>query len=294
MKYETIAPSQAIIAQQPSNVFNGLAAGSYTFKVTDANGCFDTKVITIDAAVKIAISGNKNNDVKCKGDSTGNGTFTISNVATAGDYTFALTAGTLGTGTLTKSATDANVLVLKNVAKGTYTVEVTSNSTGCKSTATIIIDEPVLGLSLTATASNITCSKFTSTITASPVGGTPTYKYAVVKQGALDPALTDYDANATLSVNTASGVDVNWVVFVMDANGCTAKIPVSIAKDPTPSVTAVVNNQCTGSGNSFTITATGTGGTGTLTYGINGVNGAFSTTKVFNVGPGTYTVWVKD
>ncbi len=36
LQYETIAPSVAIVAKQTSNVFAGLASGSYTFRVTDA------------------------------------------------------------------------------------------------------------------------------------------------------------------------------------------------------------------------------------------------------------------
>ncbi|TPG29542.1 hypothetical protein EAH81_27650, partial [Flavobacterium pectinovorum] len=286
MKYETIAPSQAIIAQQPSNVFNGLAAGSYTFKVTDANGCFDTKVITIDAAVKIAISGNKNNDVKCKGDSTGNGTFTISNVATAGDYTFALTAGTLGTGTLTKSATDANVLVLKNVAKGTYTVEVTSNSTGCKSTATIIIDEPLNPLTATLVQVNGNCKVGTSAVTINAAGGTLAYKYAFVLDGAAMGTLT---TSNTANLDPALGSD--WDGYVVDANGCQVKFDITIVNDAVPTVTATATNQCLGVG-TYTITATGVG-KGPFTYSINGTS--FNTPNTFTVTTaGTYNIWAKD
>jgi hypothetical protein len=58
-----------------------------------------------------------------------------------------------------------------------------------------------------------------------------------------------------------------------------------------PSVTAVVNNQCTGSSSTFTITATGTG-LAPLTYSKDGTN--FQTSNVFNVAAGTYTISVKD
>ncbi|WP_196216512.1 hypothetical protein, partial [Flavobacterium sp. LC2016-01] len=95
---------------------------------------------------------------------------------------------------------------------------------------------------------------------------------------------------------TNSGADMNWVVYVMDANGCTDSVAVTLSTDPTPSVTAVLSNQCTASGSGFTITATGTGGKGALVYGINGVGGAFTSNNVFNVPASAtpYTVWVKD
>src|SRR6185436_14294763 len=141
---------------------------------------------------------------------------------------------------------------------------------------------------------NINCNNDNAVITATATGGTTNYSYAVVKQGASAPATTAYGTNKVLTVDTNSGADMNWVVYVMDANGCTDTVAVPLATDPTPSVTAVLSNQCTGTGSGFTITATGTGGTGTLQYGINGVNGAFSTSNVFNVAAGTYTVWVKD
>ncbi|MRX70438.1 hypothetical protein GJU42_20870, partial [Flavobacterium resistens] len=293
LAYTIISPATATgnTTGASSGVFTGLAPDTYTFKVTDANGCYDTKSITVNPVTPIAIAGNKNNDAKCKGTSTGNGTFTISGIATPGNYSFTLTAGTLGTGTLTKSG---NTLSLSNVAAGTYTVSVTDTATGCTNSTSIIIGEPTNVLDVTATATNINCNNDNAVITATATGGTTNYSYAVVKQGASAPATTAYGTNKVLTVDTNSGADMNWVVYVMDANGCTDTFAVALSTDPTPSVTAVLSNQCTGTGSGFTITATGTGGTGTLQYGINGVNGAFSTSNVFNVAAGTYTVWVKD
>ncbi|TDP04226.1 T9SS type B sorting domain-containing protein [Flavobacterium sp. 245] len=292
LQYETIAPSVIIRGKQTGNVFNGLTPGTYTFRVTDANGCFDTKTYKIDDVTPILVIGNKGNDAKCKGSSTGNGTYTVSNVSAVGNYSFALTAGTLGTGTLTKSATNANVLVLANVAAGTYTVRVTDLTTGCFKDESITIGEPSLDVDVTATATNITCKVFTSVITAVGAGGTPNYTYAVVERNATAP--TVINGGASLTVDTANGTKMFWDVYVKDVNGCTDFVTVEIKADKVPTVTAVLDNQCTGTGSNFTITATGADGKGTLLYGINGANGSFSTNNVFNVPAGTYTVWVKD
>jgi gliding motility-associated-like protein len=291
LQYETIAPSVAIHPKQTSNVFAGLSPGSYTFRVTDANGCYYTEVYTIAPVTPIAITGNLVNDVLCKGGSTGNGTFTISGIATVGNYTFTLTAGTLGAGTLTKSG---NTLTLSNVAVGTYTVQVTDLATGCTNSAWVTIGEPVNPLTFTASASNVNCNNDNSQITVTAAGGTPNYTYAAVVAGSLAPLASAYQSSNIVTVDTNSGANLTWDVYVKDANGCITINPVTIISDPIPSVTAVVSNQCTATGSNFTITATGTGGVGTLTYGINGSTGTFVTGNVFNVAPGTYTVWVKD
>ncbi|WP_431245052.1 beta strand repeat-containing protein [Flavobacterium sp. P21] len=298
LTYAIIAPASATsnTTGASNGIFTGLApnATPYTFRVTDANGCYDTKSVTVNPVTPIGITATKNNDAKCKGTSTGNGTFTVSGYAVATDYTYTLTAGVLGTGTLTKAG---NTLTLSNVAAGTYTVEVKDNATNCTNTASITINEPTAVLDVTAVATKINCNNDNAVITATATGGTTNYSYAV-KQGAVAPLASDYGANNVLTVDTNSGANMSWTVYVKDANGCTDSFPVSLSTDPTPSVTAVLSNQCTGTGSNFTITATGSSTDPTLSaslvYGINGINGGFSTNNVFNVPAGTYTVWVKD
>ncbi len=120
LQYETIAPSPIIRAKQGSNSFAGLTPGTYVFRVTDANGCYYTESYTIVPVTPIAITGTLVSDVLCFGDNSGSGTYNVSGNATVGNYTFVLTAGVLGTGTLTKSG---DVLTLSNVVAGTYTVQ---------------------------------------------------------------------------------------------------------------------------------------------------------------------------
>jgi len=291
LQYETIAPSPIIRGKQASNSFANLTPGDYFFKVTDASGCFDTESVTIKAVTNITVNGITNNDVKCKGTSTGNGTYTVSNIATVGDYTFSLTAGNLGSGTLTKLN---NTLSLNNVAVGSYTVQVTDNATGCFSSATIVIAEPTTVVDVTAIATKINCNNDVATITASGAGGTATYKYAVVEHNATAP--TTFVANEILTVDTDGGTKMNWDVYVQDANGCTDFVAVLIDTAPTPTVTATLDNQCTASGSNFRITATGLSGVAPLKYGINGINGAFGTLNTFDVAARAtpYIVWVKD
>ena len=292
LQYETIAPSTIIRPKQSANTFSGLTSGSYTFKVTDANGCYYTELHTVDAVIPIAVVGNKVSDVLCNGGSTGSGTYTVSGNATVGNYTFVLTSGTLGTGTLTKSG---NTLTLSNVAVGTYTVEVTDSATQCKASATIIITQPAAALAISgAVATNVNCNNDNSQITVTATGGTTNYTYAAVKSGATAP--TVFAAGNVVTVDTNSGADLVWDVYVKDANDCITKTTVTIVSDPMPGITAViVGNQCTGSGSNFTITATPSAGSlAPLSYGIGGPTGTFQPSATFTVAPGTYTVSIKD
>ncbi|WP_316634817.1 T9SS type B sorting domain-containing protein [uncultured Flavobacterium sp.] len=284
LQYETIAPSPIIRAKQTGTSFAGLTPGTYTFRVTDANGCYYTESYTINAVTPIAITGNKTSDVLCKGGSTGSVTFTVSGLATVGNYTSSLTAGT---GTLVKSG---NTLTLSNVAAGTYTVQVTDNATGCVNSATVVVNEPTNALTFTQVATNVNCNNDNAQITVTASGGTASYSYAAVIAGPTAP--TVYDSSNVITVDTNSGGNLTWDVYVKDANGCITKNSIAIVGDALPSVTSVtVNNQCTASGSGFTFTAVGSG-LAPLTYSING--GAFQPSGTFTVAAGTYTVTVKD
>ncbi|RYF24918.1 MAG: hypothetical protein EOO42_04795 [Flavobacteriales bacterium] len=287
LRYETVAPSVVIIAKQTSNAFANLAPGTYTFRVTDANGCYYTESYVVNPVTPIAVVGNKTSDVLCKGGNTGSGTYTISGIATVGAYTYTLSPNTA---TITKAG---NVLTLTNAAVGTYTIQVTDTATGCTNSVGITIGEPAAALGITsAVATNVSCNNDNSQITVTATGGTPNYTYAFAKSPSTVPT-SAYGNSAILTVDTNSGVDLVWDVYVKDANGCIAKSTATVILDALPSVTATVSNQCTGSGSAFTITATGTG-LAPLTYGINGPTGAFKSGNTFSVAAGTYTVYVKD
>jgi hypothetical protein len=81
-----------------------------------------------------------------------------------------------------------------------------------------------------------------------------------------------------------------WDVYVKD--NCVHD-NVTIISDP-PGLTVAVDNQCSGSGSTFTITAIPTAASLTpLTY-IGGPTGTFQTSPTFSVPAGTYTVSIKD
>ena len=284
LTYEIISPLSAVTSNT-SGTFAGLFPGTYLFKVTDVNGCYYTESLVIAPVTPIAVVGNITSDVLCFGDSSGSGLFTVSGNETVGAYSFALTAGTIGTGTLIQSG---NTITLSNVPTGTYTVEVTDTATGCTDDATIVIAQPSAPLALAlASNSNANCNVTTSKVTVTATGGTPNYTYSFVQNNA--PAGI-YTASNTSNLDPLTSL--NWDVYVKDANGCIVKLDVVIATDPSPTVTASVPDQCSSNGSSYTISAAGSGGIGTLTYSIGS---GFQSTGTFTVTtPGTYTVTVKD
>lgn len=274
---------------QPAS-FPNLLPGNYTFRVTDANGCYYTESYTIAAVTPIAIAVNKTSDVLCQGGATGSGTYTVSGNATVGAYTF--TPSTFGTGTLTKSG---NVLTLSNVAVGTYTVRVTDDATGCFADGTIIINEPAAPLTIvSAVPTNFNCNNDNAQITVSATGGTTAYGYAAVP--ATTTAPTTFASSNVVTVDTTNETVLSWDVYVRDANGCTIFTTVTVTGDPAPGApTVLVPNQCTATGSGFTIQVTAAAGSlAPLTYGIVSLTGAFQTGNTFTVAPGTYTVYVKD
>ncbi|MNX37261.1 hypothetical protein D3C86_675670 [compost metagenome] len=280
MQYETIAPSPIIRAKQTGNSFAGLTPGDYVFKVTDANGCYDTKSVTIKPVVKIAINPSITNHVNCFGNSTGNAVFTISGFT--GTYSYTINGGTAVT------AQTSGVVNLTNQPAGIYNIAVTDNVTGCTENSSVTIQQPAAALTASYITVNANCNVGTSKVTVTALGGTQSYKYSFVQDGAGIGTLTTSNiANLDPTVNTA------WDAYVVDANGCQVKLDVTIAKDNTPTVSATAVNQCLGVG-TYTITAIGVG-KAPLTYSINGPTSGFDIPNTFAVtASGTYNVWVKD
>ena len=285
LQYETISPSPIIVAKQTSNSFSGLTEGTYVFRVTDANGCYYTESYTINPVTPITITGSKLSDVLCFGDNTGAINYTVSGFS--GTYTSALTSGS---GTLAQTGSTVG---LTGLIAGSYTVEVTDDITGCTADATLVITEPAAGLTFTATSTNVYCTEGNSQITVTPSGGTSSYTYAAVVSGAAAPGT--YASSNVITVDTNSASDLDWDVYVQDANGCITMNTITITADPLPTVTtpALASNQCSAN-SGFTFTATGASGVTPYQYSING-GASYQASPTFTVNtPGSYTVTIRD
>jgi len=271
---------------QASPTFNGLAAGTYQIAIRDANAtaCVTdldgTTGTQITEPALVVASGTKVN-VLCNGASTGS--IDLSVVGGSGSYTYLWSNG-------------ATTQDISGLAAGTYTVTITE-SNGCTVTGTqsFTITEPALVVVSSAVkksynGADLSCATATDgEITVTGAGGTGTLKYS-----------KDNGANYVVS-NVFSGLAAGtYQIRVKDANGCqSASIAVTITAPVTITGSGAVTSNyngaqisCVGSTDGK-ITVTASGGTGTLSYSING--GAYVASNVFTgLGAGTHTLSVKD
>ncbi len=249
---------------QLSNVFNGLAAGTYTVTVKDAAGCTRTVTVTVGnaaaptvtAIASTAICGNTNGTITA----TGSGGIT--------PYQFSIDGGT--------NYQTSNVFT--GLAPGTYTITIKDN-TGCTNIITVTVNSAG-GPTVTATTTATACGVATGSITITGTGGAAPYQYSI-------------NSVTFLATNTFAGLAAgNYVAYVRDAGGCIGTVTVTVAASAGPLITAITTaSSCIA--NTGTITATGTGGTAPLEYSIDGIT--YQTGNTFTgLAPGIYTVYVRD
>jgi predicted esterase len=159
-----------------------VAAGTYTYTVTDAKGCSAPRTITISqpAAPSAIILAMGKQDVSCYGNN--NGSVTVTPSGGKAPYTYSWNSSPVQT---TATAT--------NLTAGTYTVTVkdANNSTV---TGSVTISQPE-ALMLSVTAGVITAPGGTTNVSLSAAGGTPPYTYSgpttSVSAGTYNYTVTD-------------------------------------------------------------------------------------------------------
>lgn len=249
---------------QPSNIFSGLASGSYTIYAADATGCYGTTTasITNTALPKVTaftVAASCNNS---------DGIIVATGTSGTAPYTFSIN-GTVfqSSGTFT------------GLAAGFYTVYI-QDARGCITTTGIVVGNTT-GPSFTNTTSSTTCGNSNGSITITASGGSAPYQYS--RDGIL------YQAG-----NVFSGLSAGtYVIYVKDASGCIAAKTVTVSNINGPqTLTAATVDAACGQGNG-SITAAATGGTAPLQFSINGSTYQLST-LFSGLTAGNYTLYVKD
>ncbi|KAB7528637.1 T9SS type B sorting domain-containing protein [Flagellimonas olearia] len=264
-------------APQSNGLFANLTiGGTYTYTVTDSNGCVFTDTFDIIEAVA-PILAIVPNDI-CYDDAVG---LTLTaNVTSGGDgnYEYSLNGGPFVSGN-----------VFSGLAPGTYTIDVRDGNS-CTDSASITIDPE---LSVIASAPDIIACGTDTDITITAAGGDGNYVYAVVGNG-VTPADGDFSTTNPVSVTGAGDYDV----YVRDNNGaagyCEASYDITIAQDP-PLAISVTDTGILCSGEAqATITINASGGEAPYQYSIN--NGAtYQTSNTFvNQAAGSYNIRVRD
>jgi hypothetical protein len=251
-----------------------VSAGTYSYTVTDANGCSSTTSITVSQPSALSVS-SSSGIITCNGGST-----TVTVAATGG------TAPYSGTGAFTVSA-------------GTYNYTVT-DANGCTSSTSITVSEPTaLVATISSTAPNATvCNGGTAPLTASVSGGLGTVNYQ-----------WQYQNNNGNWVNVSgwSGTNVSTpftntrfaspsatrayriVVTSSQNSQCTVTATQLVTVIPDPVLTITSNNISCFGANDGTATAVLTGGL-PLNYGYNWYSNDGISSNNSPTGDGTLSV----
>jgi gliding motility-associated-like protein len=252
-----------------TTTFTGLAAATYTLLVQDANGCTFTNTVTVTNLPGPTAQALTPVNATC---GNANGSVTIG--ATTG-----------GTGAITYSfdgGAFSGTTSYTNLAAGTHTV-IAQDANGCQFSQTTVVGNLPGPTAVALTPTNATCGGANGVVTIGAVtGGTSAFTYSF--NGSGFTATTSYTG---LIAGT-------YTVVVKDANGCTFSQTVTVNNSggPTAMVLTPTNATCGNANGSITV-GTVTGGSGALTYSLNG--GAFTgATSYTNLAAGTYTVVVKD
>jgi len=261
---------------QSSNVFSGLASGSYSIIVYDENNCsatIDEDSLFILNPPLLTASDYSTFPISCFNSS--DGSITINAVGGTGSYLYSLNGG----GNQSQN-------VFSGLIAGSYLIMV-FDANGCSTSLNanpIVITSP-LAVTASATASS-QASCFDATdgvVTVSANGGTGNYSYSL-------------NGDAVQSSNIFSGlISGSYSVEVFDANSCSATTNTMTIANPallTASATASSQVSCFDASDGV-VTVSAYGGTGDYSYSLNG--GVSQSSNVFSgLIAGNYSVEVFD
>ena len=249
--------------------FLGLLAGTYTVYVKDVANCVATTTVTVEQPAAISILTATTNS-SCFG--SNNGSITVTASGGTGRYVYSL-----------DGINYQPTRVFAELSAGNYTVYVKDGNNCVIVKLNVIITEPSQ-VAAAVTTGNSTCSNSNGSILVTGSGGSGLgYQYSA----------DGINFNSTgLFSNLAAGT---YYILVVDGSGCGRIVSATVQDSDGPSIAASTstNVSCNG-GNDGSITITSvTGGTGQITYSING--SSFQVSNVFTgLTAGNYTVVVKD
>ncbi|MDW8850808.1 T9SS type A sorting domain-containing protein [Flavobacterium sp. MMLR14_040] len=237
----------------------GLAAGTYTVTVTDANTCQTTATVTVGQP-SVLVASTAQTDALCNGSASGTASVIVSGGAGGYTYVWSPSGGTSSTAT--------------GLAAGNYSCLIT-DANGCTLTKNFTITQPLV-LNATTTLINATCTTG-GQAAVGPVGGTPPYNYLWSPSGATTQTVTGL-SNGNVSC------------LITDANGCTVTKNFTVTTTNTlVATTSQTNILCNGS-NTGTATVVPSGAPGPFTY-IWSPAGGNSATAV-GLSAGNYSVTI--
>ncbi|CAM4149733.1 T9SS type B sorting domain-containing protein [Zobellia roscoffensis] len=278
---------------QPTNVFSNVAIGSHTIVVNYGSDCTVdiTEIVEDGYAFEASITAFENLD--CNADSSGTITIDADNYGTGG-FEYSLNgAAFVGPFTaaeqITGLAAQAHSIEVRDVDNAVASLP------GCMVLLNQTLTEPDAIVASASITEQYTCNNTGATITASAIGGTPTYEYQL--EDDLGTTITTYQTETTFT-NVPAG---DYIVRVRDTNLCSDPIntPITVTAPVVPTFDATPT-ACYSGTNDGSIAINVTDGNGGYSFSIDG--GPFvaatpvtGTTHTFdNLANGTYTIDVRD
>ncbi|MCK6641843.1 MAG: choice-of-anchor D domain-containing protein, partial [Bacteroidia bacterium] len=256
----------------------GLAAGTWTCTVTDANSCTATQTFNITAPSAIVVTAASQTNVSCFGGTNGAASINTP-TGGAGGYTYNWTPG---------NPTGDGTVSVTGLSAGTWTCTVT-DANSCTTTQTFNITAPSAIVVTAASQTNTSCfggSNGAASIN-TPTGGAGGYTYN------WTPGNPTGDGTVSVTALAAG----TWTCTVTDANSCTATQTFNITSPSVINVTAASATyvSCFGESNGAASINTPTGGAGGFTYNWTPGNPTGDgTTSVTGLTAGTWTCTVTD
>ena len=249
-----------------TGIFNNLPPGSYQISVTDGNNCQTTIESIIEEPAELTISISAQQSVDCFGGN--NGSVSLTSNGGAGTITYTLNGTSNSTGEF------------PNLASGNYVAEL-ADENGCATMVEFEIDEPTELTASISTQQSVGCfGENNGSISLNSTGGIGTVIYTL---NGTSNSTGDF-------LNLSSGI---YTVGLSDENGCETTMEFEI--DEPAELAASVSTQqavdCFGE-NTGAISLNSTGGSGTITYTLNGVSN--STGDFSNLPSGNYVVDLVD
>lgn len=265
---------------QASNIFTGLAAGTYTVWVRDApNVCSVTlPPVTINSAGNINATTNAT-ATSCPG--VNNGSITITSAGGTGPYTFSLDGAPAVPGTIP--------FTFSNLTPVNHTITVYDAGTSCNTGPLSVTVASGPGINNSWTATQTACvgiSNGTITVTAS--NGTAPYTWS------LDGGALVAGPNPNTFTNLSAG---SHNVVISDVNGCTTPpIPITVTTGPGVNGNATASATSCPTVNNGSITVTATSGTAPFTFSLDGgpPQSGGSPYTFINVSAGSHNVLITD
>jgi large repetitive protein len=245
----------------PNGLFT-VNAGTYTITGKDANGCTKVTTVVVTEPAALTVDNPIAWPIACYG-----GTTVLSASARGGNYVYQYSLD----GFNYQSTINFTVIA------GTYQV-IVRDSNGCSAASSLVTIGQPGDLIPTATQTTIACIGGTATVTMGTQGGTAPFSYSFNGR--------PFGTNRVFTGLTAG----TYTLSVIDTNLCTKTVNYTVVQPTAVNGSLKVDTIICLNTNTQ-IVVTGTGGTGALSYSLNGGTPQGNT---FTVEGGTYNVVISD